>query len=147
MFIPGLGALVSLYDSPANVHEDARIGLAGPIWGAFAALLFFAISVVTGSNLWLAVSRATAMINLFNLIPIWQLDGGRGFRALDRMQRITIGVFMLVLWFVTGEGLLFLLAMGAAYRIFWQKDHAPEGDTRTLIEFTGLLALFSAMLS
>ncbi len=88
MFIPGLGALVSLYDSPANVHEDARIGLAGPIWGAAAALMFFAISIPTGSNLWLAVARATAMINLFNLVPVWQLDGGRGFRALDRNQRL-----------------------------------------------------------
>jgi Zn-dependent protease len=105
------------------------------------------MSVLTGSNLWLAVSRATAMINLFNLTPVWQLDGGRGFRALDRMQRMAIGALILVLWFVTGEGLLFILAMGAAYRIFWQKDHAPEGDTRTLIEFAGLLALFAAMLT
>ncbi|HWZ58498.1 MAG TPA: site-2 protease family protein [Gemmatimonadaceae bacterium] len=38
MFIPGLGALVRLKQSPANVHEDARVGLAGPIWGLAAAL-------------------------------------------------------------------------------------------------------------
>src|SRR5260370_20561054 len=38
MFIPGFGAFVSLYDSPANVGQDARIGLAGPFWGAGAAI-------------------------------------------------------------------------------------------------------------
>ena len=34
MFIPGLGALVRLKQYPANPAEDARVGLAGPIWGA-----------------------------------------------------------------------------------------------------------------
>src|SRR5262249_3214294 len=38
MFIPGIGAMVRLKQAPANVHEDARVGLAGPIWGTGAAL-------------------------------------------------------------------------------------------------------------
>ncbi|MEO5923625.1 MAG: site-2 protease family protein [Bryobacteraceae bacterium] len=147
MFIPGFGAIVSLYDSPANVYEDARIGLAGPIWGAAAGIGFLVIATLTNSGLWFAVARSTAMINLFNLTPVWQLDGGRGFRALDYKQRLMIGGLILALWWVTGEGLLFILALGAAYRIFWQKDHAVEGDSRTLIEFAGLLALFAAMMA
>jgi hypothetical protein len=39
MFIPGFGAFISLYDSPANHGQDARIGLAGPLWGTGAALV------------------------------------------------------------------------------------------------------------
>src|SRR5207249_1946009 len=39
MFIPGLGAFVSLKQLPANVTQDSRVGLAGPIWGLGAAAL------------------------------------------------------------------------------------------------------------
>jgi Zn-dependent protease len=71
MFIPGFGAFISLYDSPANVGQDARIGLAGPLWGAAAALAFLLPSLfLPGGTLWLAIARATAMINLFNLTPV-----------------------------------------------------------------------------
>jgi len=146
MFIPGFGAFVSLYDSPANVGQDARIGLAGPTWGAAAALACLIPGYFGGSGLWMAVAHATAYINLFNLIPVWQLDGGRGFRALNRQERLMLLVLMAALWWITGEGMLIFLTLGAAYRIFWTKDYAPEGDRGVLFEFAGLLILFGALL-
>jgi Peptidase family M50 len=39
MFIPGLGALIRMKQRPVNPREDARIGLAGPIWGLGATLV------------------------------------------------------------------------------------------------------------
>ncbi|MEO8097196.1 MAG: site-2 protease family protein [Acidobacteriota bacterium] len=147
MFIPGFGAFVSLYDSPADVHQDARIGLAGPLWGAAAGVAFWAVGMATGSGLWMAVARTTALINMFNLTPVWQLDGGRAFRALDYKQRLSIGVLLIMLWWTTGEGIYFLLLMGAAYRIFWQKDHTPPGDQTILWQYAGLAALFGVMMA
>ena len=147
MFIPGFGAVVSLYDSPANVSQDARIGLAGPIWGTAAALACRIIGILTGSGLWLAVAHATAYINLFNLIPIWQLDGGRGFRALDREQRLLALGLMGVMWYFTSAGMFLLLALGALYRIFWQKDHPAEGDRVALVEYAGLLITLGVLLA
>jgi Zn-dependent protease len=146
MFIPGFGAFVSLYDSPKNVGEDARIGLAGPIWGAGAALAFLVPHQVSPAGIWLALAHATAYINLFNLTPVWQLDGGRGFRALDRQQRLMLLGLMVALWYVTSSGLFLILGLGAAYRIFWSKDHPLEGDQVVLLQFAGLLAFFGALL-
>ncbi len=146
MFIPGMGAFVSLYGSPANVAEDARIGLAGPLWGAGAAIFSFAMSVAYPASAWPAIARTTAYINLFNLTPVWMLDGGRGFRALDRQQRLYWLGLAAVLWYVTGAGLFILLMVGAAYRIFWKKDDAPVPDQGAFLEFAGLLALFGALL-
>lgn len=146
MFIPGMGAFVSLYGSPANVAEDARIGLAGPLWGAGAAIVSFAMSAAYPASAWPAIARTTAYINLFNLTPVWMLDGGRGFRALDRQQRLYWLGLAAVLWYVTGAGLFILLMVGAAYRIFWKKDHAPVPDQGAFLEFAGLLALFGALL-
>jgi Zn-dependent protease len=143
MFIPGLGALISLYDSPANHHDDARIGLAGPIWGAATAIAFGLIALLTGAPIWFALTRVTAWLNLFNLTPVWQLDGGRGFRALSRNQRFIIGGIAVALWMITGEVFLFFIILGAAYRLFWQKDHDPDGDVTVLIHFAALVILLA----
>jgi Zn-dependent protease len=146
MFIPGFGALVSLYDSPKNVGQDARIGLAGPIWGAAAALAFLMPYVVAGGGIWLALAHATAYINLFNLTPVWQLDGGRGFRALGQQHRLMLLALMLLLWYLSGSGLFLILGLGAAYRVFWTKDHPAESDNVVFLQFAGLLILFGSLL-
>lgn len=146
MFIPGLGAFVSLYDSPADVAQDARIGLAGPLWGAGAALACLLPTIVFPGGVWGAIARATAYINLFNLTPVWTLDGGRGFRALDYRQRIMWLGLAVALWYITDSGLFLILLLGGAYRVFWKKDHAPVADQGLFFQFAGLMALFGAML-
>ena len=147
MFIPGFGAFISLYDSPISESQDARIGLAGPLWGAGAAFVCLLPLLAGSGNIWFAIARATAFINLFNLVPIWQLDGGRGFRALDRRQRISLLVLMAILWFSTGQGLFFLLLLGGLYRVFWKKDNAPQGDQGAFLLFAALLVVFGVLLA
>jgi Zn-dependent protease len=146
MFIPGFGAFISMYGSPSDVAEDARIGLAGPLWGAGAAIVSLAMTAVYPGSAWVAIARTTAYINLFNLTPVWMLDGGRGFRALDRQQRIFWLALAAVLWYLTGAGLFILLMLGAAYRIFWKKDPAPAPDWGAFFEFAGLLVLFGVLI-
>jgi Zn-dependent protease len=147
MFIPGFGAFISLYGSPADVGQDARIGLAGPLWGTGAALATLAIAQVLGGGVWLAVAHATAYINLFNLTPVWTLDGGRAFRALDYQQRLLWLGLAALLWYFTSSGLFLLLMVGAAYRIFWKKDHAPVPDQMAFLEFAGLMILLGALIA
>ncbi|MBI5517857.1 MAG: site-2 protease family protein [Deltaproteobacteria bacterium] len=96
MFIPGLGALVRLQQRPANAIEDARIGLAGPLFGLGAAAVALALSYVLHSPTALAVASLGGSINLFNLLPVWQLDGARGLRPLSRSQRWTVAAALLV---------------------------------------------------
>ena len=84
LFIPGVGALVMLKEHITDPIVDARIGLAGPVWGLGAAVAAWRIYFATGAAIWLAIAQLTAFLNLFNLIPIWQLDGSRGFHALSR---------------------------------------------------------------
>ena len=149
MFIPGFGAFVSLYDSPANVGEDARIGLAGPMWGAGAAVasLLPALFLPESSGVWMAVAHFTAYMNLFNLTPVWQLDGGRAWRALTFLQRIAMLALMAALFALTHEGIFVILLLGALYRVFLKRDHAPQADPGVLAEYGGLLILFALMLA
>ncbi|MBV8847416.1 MAG: site-2 protease family protein [Bryobacterales bacterium] len=146
MFIPGFGAFVSLYDSPADASQDARIGLAGPLWGAGAAVAFLLPGVAGAGGVWFAIAHATAYINLFNLTPVWMLDGGRAFGALDYRQRLMWLGLAAVLWYMSGSGLFLLLLLGAAYRVFWKKDHAIAADQGAMFQFAGLMILFGAIL-
>src|ERR1041385_5352852 len=114
MFIPGVGAVVRLKQYPADRREDARVGLAGPIWGLGAAVVAYAVYRATESGIWGAIAHFGAWVNLFNLLPVWQLDGGRGFRALTRGQRWIAAALIGAMWLVTGEGLLVLLGLAAA---------------------------------
>lgn len=82
MFVPGLGAFIRLKLKAMTPSEDARIGLAGPVWGLGASLAALAISLARHSDFWLGIAQVSAWINLFNLMPLWQLDGSRGFHAL-----------------------------------------------------------------
>lgn len=146
MFIPGLGAFISLYKSPSSVREDARIGLAGPMWGLAAACFCWVWGVSTGSGVMLAIAKVTAALNLFNLVPIWQLDGGRGFRSLTRTHRILIAALAASLWLLTSVGMFFLILLGAGYR-FYKRDAAVEADNGAFWEFALLLIALGLLAS
>lgn len=143
MFIPGLGAVVLLKQRLANPSEDARVGLAGPLWGLGAAVTCYLAFLGTGWPILVAVARVGAWLNLFNLLPIWQLDGGRAFRALSRFQRIVAAAAMATLWIWTREGLLVLLFLVAAARCF-TPDAPTSGDRTAFIQYLVLLGSLSA---
>ena len=88
LFIPGLGAVVRLNQALVDPKQDARVGLAGPIWGTAAALACAGVYELTDRPIWAAIAKLGAIINLFNLLPFWQLDGARAFRSLNRSQRL-----------------------------------------------------------
>lgn len=144
MFIPGLGAVIRLRTRGIQPREDARIGLAGPIWGAAAAIAAYGLGLALDSPILLAIAKLGAWINLFNLLPVWQLDGGRGFRALSRRQAWLLLAVVVGMWFTTSEGLLFLIGIAALMRTFTIPPEA-EPDRRAFLEFSGLVILLSAM--
>lgn len=146
MFIPGIGAIVRLHQHPATVNEDARVGLAGPIWGLGAALAAYVVFLTTHVPIWGAIARFGAWINLFNLLPFWQLDGGRGFRALTRRQRwLAVGALGAI-WLATSEPLLVLLALAGAANAFGEAPEEPDnGALGTYVALALALALLSRL--
>jgi Zn-dependent protease len=142
MFIPFLGAFVRMRQYPGNVGEDARVGLAGPIWGLGSAVVAWLAAITTGEPVWYAIAHTAAWLNLFNLLPIWQLDGGRGFRALTRVQRGIAGGVAVGMWAFTHQGILLLIALGAGYRLF-SRDYPAEEDNVVLTQYIGLIVLLS----
>ncbi len=144
MFIPGVGAFVRLKQHPATTGEDARVGLAGPIWGLGAALAFLLGGLLGDWPSWLATARVGAWVNLFNLLPVWQLDGGRAFAALSRRQRAWIAGLLWALALLASDGLLVIVAIAATARAAGKG--APEtGDRGVFWTFAALAASLTAL--
>jgi Zn-dependent protease len=144
LFLPGLGAVIRLNQSFTDPRQDARVGLAGPIWGLGAAAACAATYGVSHQPIWAALARVGAWINLFNLMPIWQLDGGRAFRSLTRSQRWLAVTAIATAWAVTAEGLLVLLMVVGAARTALEKP-AGEPDSGALLQYVALVVVLSAM--
>jgi len=156
MFIPGVGAVIRLKQYPATPREDARVGLAGPLcedarvglagplWGLGASLAAYAVYRATHIAVWGAIGHFGAWVNLFNLLPVWQLDGGRGFRALTRLQRWLAAAVAASMWLVTGEGLLVLIALAAAASAGFAAP-AQDGDQAALLEYASLVIVLAAL--
>jgi Zn-dependent protease len=144
MFIPGFGALVRLKQYPASPREDARVGLAGPLWGLGAALAAYAAFAVTAVPSLGAISQWGARINLFNLLPIGSLDGGRGFRALSRLQRVAVVVLAAAVAVLTGEQWLWIISIVGAVRIFGEPGPVL-GDSGALVDFVLLLSVLGTL--
>jgi Zn-dependent protease len=123
---------------------DSRIGLAGPVYGFGAALVSLGLYYSTGAKIWAAIANFGALVNLFNLIPVWSLDGSRGFHSLTRLQRGIVLGAAAALWMWTSNPMLFLVAAGATYRMF-TRDWQVEPDRPGLAVFVGLLAALAAV--
>jgi Zn-dependent protease len=141
MFIPGVGALVMLKQHISDPLTDAKIGLAGPVWGLCAGLAALGIYALTGARIWLAIAQLTGFLNLFNLIPVWQLDGSRGMHVLARWERwALVGAIALAL-LMTEQRLLLIVGGVAVWRSL-QRETGP-GDTRVLATFVVLIIALS----
>jgi Zn-dependent protease len=127
IFIPLMGAFVAMKGMPRNAKDEAEIAIAGPITGTIAALLCL-IPFLLGSQsgLWPTLAYFGFFINLFNLIPVSPLDGGRIVGAISRKAWI-VGLIVLVgLLFVRFNLFLLLIVLLSAFTIYQQFRHSAQ---------------------
>jgi Zn-dependent protease len=82
MFIPFLGAVISARTLGKNALAEARVGLAGPVLGSVGAAACIVVWQLTGNDMWRALAFTGFFLNLFNLLPVVPLDGGRAMAAM-----------------------------------------------------------------
>lgn len=130
-FIPFVGAWIQLKDQPMNVETEAYVAFAGPVVGSAAALACYFYARQTGSDLLLALAYSGCMLNLFNLIPLSPLDGGR-ITAIISPRVWLLGVPLLgALFFYSPSPMLILIAFFAWPQIkqaLWPDKHNPHPE-------------------
>ena len=144
MFIPGLGAFVRGARRADTIGQDARISLAGPLWGLAAAFAAMILGVYWQSNVMLAIASTGAWINLLNLIPLAIFDGAGAFHALGRTQRGTVAAVAGLLFFFAGDIMLLIIAVGAVIKVF-SHDFPEKEDKGVLIQFLGIMTALSVI--
>jgi Zn-dependent protease len=139
VFLPGLGAYVRWQALGVSRETRAAVSLAGPLTGLLAAAACALVWWHTGNGIWAALARASAWLNVLNLIPVWVLDGGQAALAMDKQERVWLLTSCVALWLLLGQNVFCLVALGAGYRIF-TKDLPPQPSRATTAYFISVLA-------
>jgi Zn-dependent protease len=159
MFIPFLGAVVAAKSLGDDAAAEARVGLAGPILGTIGTLIPLALWLATGAEFWQAVTYVGFFINLFNLLPVLPLDGGRAMAALSPWVWFAGYAGLVALTFVFPNPILILVLLLGGYES-WQRwknrntaearaYHAIPARTRALVAvaYLGLAAVLAVGVS
>jgi len=130
VFIPFLGAAILLKEQPQDVWREFKVAAAGPMLGSVGALAVLGVYAATGRDFWLALAFVGFFLNLFNLAPVWQLDGGRMISAIHPFLWIPglVGLAVL-LWFFPSPILIIVVLLGAFQAFEWWRNRgAPENQ-------------------
>jgi Zn-dependent protease len=131
MFIPFLGAVVAAKSLGKNALAEARVGLAGPVLGTIGSAACLVVWQITGHDYWRALGYTGFFINLFNLLPVVPLDGGRAMAAMSPWMWF-LGFFgIVVLAFVFPNPIIILIALFAAYETYRRWEHRRKGGAET----------------
>jgi Zn-dependent protease len=145
VFLPGFGAYVRWKAIGISEEVRAEVSLAGPLAGLIGSAVCMAIFWRTGNSFWLALARFNACLNVLNLLPIWVLDGGQAALALNKTGRIILLTAAIALWLILGEGIFFLVAAGATYRLF-TKDLSDQSNRIATAYYVAVLACLGIVL-
>ncbi len=129
MFVPFLGAVVMMRQMPDDALAEAKVGLAGPVLGTAGAGVCLAIGEATGSDLFRALAYIGFFLNLFNLLPVVPLDGGRAMAAMAPWTWFLGFGVLVALELLFPNPILLIITLFAAYELYrrWQarKSRSP----------------------
>jgi Zn-dependent protease len=84
IFIPFVGALITMKRHPRDAATEAYIAFGGPLLGSIGAAVFLVIGQWLDRKVMISLAYTGFFLNLINLLPIHPLDGGRIATAVTR---------------------------------------------------------------
>jgi Zn-dependent protease len=139
LFIPFMGALVWAKSLGGNALGEARVGLAGPILGTIGAAACLPVAWLTGADMWTALAFTGFLLNLFNLLPVTPLDGGRAMAALAPwMWFVGLGA-VVALAFAFPNPIILIIAVVGAFDVYgrWTRRRRGGDEARAYYKVRG----------
>ena len=155
-FIPFVGAWIELKNQPSTVEIEAYVAMAGPIVGTVAAIAVYLWGRSTDTPVLLAIAYAGLFLNLFNLLPLAPLDGGRITAIISPRVWLIGAPMMLAILVYRPSPVLLMIAILAFPQLMraWKYDpKAPENlayytvPMQTKLEYGGLYLGLTAYLA
>jgi Zn-dependent protease len=128
MFIPFLGAVVAAKSLGRNALAEARVGLAGPVLGSIGALAVALVGVATGDPFWYALAFTGFFLNLFNLLPVVPLDGGRAMAAMAPWMWFAGFAGLVVVAFIWPNPIMILILLVGGLETWRRWKQRKSGD-------------------
>lgn len=123
MFVPFLGAVIAARSLGDDAGAEAKVGLAGPVLGSLGAGVCFLIAKLTHSEFFTALAYVGFFINLFNLIPVVPLDGGRAMAAMaPALWFVGFGVIV-TMTILFHNAIMLLIALLAGFDLWRRWKH------------------------
>jgi Zn-dependent protease len=155
MFIPFMGAVITARSLGDDALAEARTGLAGPILGSLGAAVCLVIWQITGHDYWRALAFTGFFLNLFNLLPVVPLDGGRAMAAMAPWMWFVGFAAMIVLAVIWPNPIILIIVVFAAFETWrrWKQRRAggaaqeayyrvsPRNRALVAITYLALIAL------
>ena len=157
-FIPFFGAVAVSNDAFPTRKTEMYTAIMGPIWGFACCLAIAGVYFTTENPMFAGISSMLAFINLFNLIPVNPLDGGRIAKSIAFSLHSWIGIGLLALGFVIsgllawklGYHLLLFICILGFFEVFAERRSAEKKVNMTKKELGGAvvcyISIFAALL-
>jgi Zn-dependent protease len=128
LFIPFLGAMITMREMPQDAWNEAKVAIAGPLIGSLGAAVIWILGEATDSNHLKALAFLGFLINLFNLLPVVPLDGGRIVAALHPALWVLGFVGLLGLVVFAPNPLLIIIVVLAGLELWnrWRMRNHPD---------------------
>ena len=160
--IPFVGG-IAVGDMPKTRWQDVYISMMGPVYGLIMTVAFYIVYLITESHFAGLVASTSALLNLFNLIPVYPLDGGRVVKSLVFSGRNYLALIALLvisalcfviawklgLYFITFFIVLGVVDIVAGWRVGLAEDIMPlksYGIWFSVLWYLVVVALFLGMI-
>jgi Zn-dependent protease len=127
VFIPFVGALIAMRGRPRDAGVEAVVAIGGPVLGSLGAWAVLAAGLAFNQPLLAALGHVGILINLFNLIPVSPLDGGRIAGVFSRVFWVLgYALGAAAVWY-TRSPLLFLVMLIGLFTLYQRWRHPVPG--------------------
>jgi Zn-dependent protease len=130
MFIPFMGAVIGMKQMPKNAFDEAVMAYGGPLLGTIGAIGCAGVGFLTGDPFWYALASVGFFLNLFNLLPISPLDGGRIIGAISPKLWIVGLIGAVGLFYYTWSPIVALIVIMGSFQIYSSSKRSAAEKAR-----------------
>lgn len=130
MFIPFMGAFIGMKEMPRDAFAEALMAYGGPLLGTLGAICCALVGLLTDNPFWYALATTGFLLNLFNLLPISPLDGGRIIGVISPKLWILGLVGAVGLFYLTWSPIIALIVIMGSIQIYSSSKRSAEEKAR-----------------
>jgi Zn-dependent protease len=130
MFIPFMGAVIGMKQMPKNAFAEAIMAYGGPLLGTLGAIGCAGVGFLTDDPFWYALAMTGFLLNLFNLLPISPLDGGRIIGVISPKLWIVGLIGAVGLFYLTWSPIIALIVIMGSFQIYSSSKRSATEKAR-----------------